>query len=70
MSTTNPESTNPDFFTKQFCSITGDPCLMGISLLQIFETFQKNLAYVFFEPIYFITAIFWLFWGQAIAQVK
>ena len=45
-------------------SSTGDPRFMQISLLQFFKTFQKILAYAFFEPIYFITAIFWLLWVQ------
>ena len=41
-----------------------DPCLIQISLLRFFKTSQKNLAYAFFEPIYFISAIF----GPKIAQ--
>jgi hypothetical protein len=40
------------------------PCLMQISLLQLFKAFQKYLATTIFGQFYFITAIFWLFGVQ------
>ena len=42
----------------------GDPRLMRISLLRFLKSFQKKLAYAFFEQIHFIIEIFWLIWVQ------
>ena len=45
--------------------------IVRISLLGFFKTFHKYLPYLCeFWAIYFISAIFWLFFVQKIALVK